>query len=160
MRASATERNRTPAGQLVGRWTRMPREMLDHARPDLDQALSDRRELGAGKRAGLWDRGTHAIHQPEGGGVKNEPHLVGGGAVTRHAIRRQLRLVQLDQVLHLTALAIDVLVEMLRRALERGDDVADVDLLAHAGLSDLRLQRALQASRPLCAAASSCRPGT
>ena len=53
--------------------------------------------------------------------------------MTRHAIRRQLRLVQLDQVLHLPALAIDVLVKMLRRTLERGDDITDVDLLAQAG---------------------------
>ena len=65
--------------------------------------------------------------------VQDEPYLVGGCAVTRHAIRCQLRLVQLDQVFHLPALAIDGLVKVLRRACERGDDVADVDLLAHAG---------------------------
>src|SRR4029453_936565 len=66
--------------------------------------------------------------------------MIGGRAVTGHAIGRQLRLVQLDQVLHLPALAIDVLIKMLRRALERSDDVTDVDLLAHAGLSPDRLQ--------------------
>jgi hypothetical protein len=38
----------------------------------------------------------------------------------------------LDQVLHLPALTIDVLIKMLRRAFERVDDMADVDLLAHA----------------------------
>ncbi len=116
--------------------------MLDHARPDLDQALSDGRELALRKWARLGDRGAHTMHQPEGGGVEDEPHLIGGRAVTRHAIRRQLRLVQLDQVLHLPALAIDVLIKVLRRALERGHDVTDVDFLAHAGLS--RLQRAFQ----------------
>src|SRR5437762_14019511 len=68
------------------------------------------------------------MHQPERGGVEDEPHLIGGRAVTRHAIRRQLRLMQLDQVLKLPALAVDVLVKVPRRALERGDDVADVDL--------------------------------
>ena len=73
------------------------------------------------------------MHQPERRGVEREPHLIGGRAVTRHAIRRQLRLVQLDQVFHLPALAVDVLVKMLRGALERSDDVADVDLLTHAG---------------------------
>jgi hypothetical protein len=36
------------------------------------------------------------MHQPERGGVENEPHLISRGAVTRHAIRRQLRFVQLD----------------------------------------------------------------
>jgi hypothetical protein len=49
------------------------------------------------------------MHEPECGGVEREPHLIGGRAVTRHAIRRQLRLVQLDQVFHLSALAVDVL---------------------------------------------------
>jgi hypothetical protein len=49
--------------------------------------------------------------------------------------------------LHLPALAVDVLVKMLRRTLERGDDVAGVDLLAHAGrggLSGVRLQRTFE----------------
>src|SRR5512144_3354512 len=117
-------------------------EMLDHARADLDQALSYRRELALGERIAPRDRGAHAMHQPERGGVEDEPHLIGGRAVTRHAIRRQLCLVQLDQVFHLPALAINILVEMPRRALERGDDVADVDLLAHPGLA--RLRRALE----------------
>jgi hypothetical protein len=104
-------------------------------RSDLDQALSERRELAIGERVGPRDRGAHPMHQPERGGVENETHLIGGRAMTRHAIRRQLRLVLLDQVLHLPALAVNVLVKVLRRAFERGDDMADVDLLAHAGLS-------------------------
>ncbi len=99
--------------------------MLDHARADLDQALSERRELALRKRARLGDRGAHTMHQPERCGVEDEPHLIGGRAVTRHAIRRQLRLVQLDQVLHLPALAIDILIKVLPRALERGHDVTD-----------------------------------
>jgi hypothetical protein len=82
-------------------------DVLDHARAYLDQTLADGRELAAGERIGARDRGAHAVHQPERGGVKNEPYLIGRCAVTRHAIRRQLRLVQLDQVLHLAALAID-----------------------------------------------------
>jgi hypothetical protein len=55
--------------------------MLDHARADLDQALSDRREFAAGKRVGLRDRGADAMHQPERGSVENEPDLIGGRAV-------------------------------------------------------------------------------
>ena len=50
----------------------------------------------------------------------------------------------------------DVLVKVLRCALERGDDIADVNLLAHAGFSGDRLQRALEPShhfaRPIPAA--------
>jgi hypothetical protein len=30
--------------------------MFDHARPDLDQALAERRELATGERVRLWDR--------------------------------------------------------------------------------------------------------
>ncbi len=121
--------------------------MLDHARADLDQALAEGRELSDRERVCLRNGGAHAVHQPECSSVECEPHLIGRRTVTRHAVRRQLRLVQLDEVLHLPALAVDVLVKVLRRALERGDDVADVHLLAHSGRSGLagvRLQRTLQ----------------
>jgi hypothetical protein len=63
-------------------------------------------------------------YQPERGRVEDEPYLIGRRAVTRHAIRRQLGLVQLDRVLHLPALAVHVLVKVLRGARERGDDIA------------------------------------
>jgi hypothetical protein len=33
------------------------------------------------QRARPRDRGADAMHQPERGGVKNEPHLIGGRAV-------------------------------------------------------------------------------
>ena len=99
MRPRATVRN-SAALRAAGRQLNADAgEMLDHARADLDQALAYRRELAAGERIAPRDRGAHAMHQPERGGVEDEPHLIGGRAVTRHAIRRQLRLVQLDQVL-------------------------------------------------------------
>jgi hypothetical protein len=41
------------------------RDVLDHTRPNLDQAVSDRRELGAGERARPRDRDAHAVHQPD-----------------------------------------------------------------------------------------------
>jgi hypothetical protein len=46
-------------------------------------------------------------------------------------------------------LAVNVLVKVLRRALERGDDIADADLLAHPGLSGDRLQRTFEPSHHL-----------
>jgi len=91
------------------------------------------RQLGTGERVCRRNRSAHPMHQPVRGSVEYEPDLIGDRAVTRHAIRRELRFVQLDQVFHLSALAVDVFIQMLRRAFERGDDVADVDLLAHAG---------------------------
>jgi hypothetical protein len=48
------------------------RDMFDHARADLDQAFPDRRELSRRKRARLRDRGTHAMHQLERGGVEGD----------------------------------------------------------------------------------------
>jgi hypothetical protein len=54
----------------------------------------------------LRDRGAYGVHQPERGGVQHQPHLIGSPAVTRHAIQGELRLVQLDQILYLSALEI------------------------------------------------------
>src|SRR5262252_7707763 len=74
------------------------RSVFDHARSDLDQALTYRCELSLGQRTGLRDGGAHAMHQPEGRGVEDEPHLIGGRVMARHAVREELRLVQFDQV--------------------------------------------------------------
>ena len=79
------------------------RSVFDHARSDLDQALTYRCELSLGQRAGLGDGGAHAMHKPERGGVQNKPHLIGSRVMARHAVREELRLVQFDQVLHLVA---------------------------------------------------------
>lgn len=69
-----------PPGSLLATGRGL-REVLDHARADLDQAFPDGRELALGERARLRDRGAHAMHQPERGGVADEPHLIGGRAV-------------------------------------------------------------------------------
>src|SRR6516165_990597 len=70
------------------------RSVFDHARSDLDQALTYHCELSLGQRAGLGDGGAHAMHKPERGGVQNKPNLVGSCVMARH----ELRLVQFDQV--------------------------------------------------------------
>jgi hypothetical protein len=54
------------------------RSVFDHARSDLDQALTYRCELSLGQQTGLRDGGAHAMHQPERRGVQNKPHLIGG----------------------------------------------------------------------------------
>jgi hypothetical protein len=60
--------------------------------------------------------------------VQHEAHLIGDGGMAGRAIRRQLRLVQLDQVLGLPARAIQAVVDPLGRAVfEIGDDEADVE---------------------------------
>ena len=73
--------------------------VTDHPRAELYQALAYRCEFSVRQWVRLRDGGAHAMHQPERRGMEDEPHLIGGGAVTRHAIRGELRLVQLDQIL-------------------------------------------------------------
>jgi hypothetical protein len=54
IRPSATARNSARSGRLVGNAN--ARDMFDHARRDLDQTLTERRELATGERVRLWDR--------------------------------------------------------------------------------------------------------
>jgi hypothetical protein len=56
-RTERDDLNNAPTGQLVGSWTDA-RNVLDDARADLDQALSERRELPIGERVGPRDRGV------------------------------------------------------------------------------------------------------
>ena len=44
------------------------------------------------------DRVTQIKHQPIGGGMQNEPHLIGERRSTGSAVRRQLAFVQFDQI--------------------------------------------------------------
>ena len=82
------------------------RAMCSIARTNLDQALSDRRELGGGERA-LSEGPRHACRASARTPAvwRTSRNLIGRRAVARHAIRHQLGLVQLDQVFHLPALA-------------------------------------------------------
>jgi len=73
------------------------------------------------------DSVTQFEHQPIGGGVQNKPHLIGERCTTGSAVRRQLALVQFDQIFHLSARAIERVVDMFWRAIgDVGDDVADI----------------------------------
>ena len=72
---------------------------LDHAGGDFQQAQPYCRELSLRQIARFGNRIAHREHQPVGSGVEYEPNLIGDGGTTGRAIGRQLRLVQLDQVL-------------------------------------------------------------
>jgi hypothetical protein len=72
--------------------------VLDDARAHLEQPFADGREFRFRERVGLRNGVAHGESQPVGGGVKREPHLIGRRAVTRHTVRRQLRLVQLSVI--------------------------------------------------------------
>ena len=101
---------------------------LSDASPELEQPEADRGELGSGEAVGGRDGVAHGEHQPVGGGVQDEPHLVGGGVPAGCAVGGKLGLVQLDQVLCLPAGAVQVGVEPGGRAGgDVRDDIADVE---------------------------------
>ena len=101
---------------------------LDDAGGDLDQAQAQCRELGPRQVARRGNGVADSEHQPIGAGVQDEAHLIGDWRATRCAIGGKLRFVQLDQVLGLTARAIEAVVKPFRRAVrEIGDDEADVE---------------------------------
>ena len=79
--------------------------------------------------------------------MQDEPHLVGGRGPAAGAVRGELGLVQLDQVLGLAALAVELGVEPLGRAgRDVGHHVADVE--AQAGGLDAGGDAALPGPRP------------
>ena len=63
-------------------------------------------------------------HQPIGAGVQDEAHLIGDWRATRCAIGGKLRFVQLDQVLGLTARAIEAVVKPFRDWCDDSDEAA------------------------------------
>ena len=91
VRAGAGEGDAHPAGGL------------GDAGGDLQEPEPDRRELGLGESMCLGNGIAHGEDQPIGGGVKDEPHLVGGGGSAAGAVGGELGLVQLEQVLGLAA---------------------------------------------------------
>ncbi len=93
-----------------------PRGGLGDAGGNLEQAQAQGRELGAGERLGPGDCITHRQHQPVGGGVQHQAHLVGQGRPTTGAIRGKLALVELDQVLRLAPGTVERVVEPLGAA--------------------------------------------
>ena len=98
-----------------------------HAGADLEQARPEGRELGPGERHPAGHGIAEGEHQPVGRGVQDEAELVGERALAGGAVRRELALVQLDEVLGLAAGAVDIFVEMAGVSAERGDDVAGIE---------------------------------
>ena len=102
---------------------------LGDAGGDLEQRDADGVELGIAPERQLRRQATQRQHQPVGGGVDHQAELVGGRLGAGRAIRREVQLVGFDQVLGLSARAVDLLIEMLGGAGEIGDDEAGVGAL-------------------------------
>src|SRR5450432_168173 len=97
---------------------------------DFEKPEPDRCELGRGQITRLRDGVAHSEDEPIGGGVENEADLVGERRAAAGAVGGELGLVQFDQVLGLSAGAIETVVNPLGRAdAQAGDDVTDVEPL-------------------------------
>ena len=132
-RARRRERSGEPPEQVGfgtsgGEGETHPAGCLDDAGGDLDQAQTQSGELGPRQVARRGNGVADSEHQPIGASVQDEAHLIGDWRPARRAMGGKLRLVQLDQVLGLTARAIKAVVKPLRRPMrEIGDDEADVE---------------------------------
>ena len=73
-------------------------------------------ELGRCQIARLRDGVAHGEDEPIGGGVEDKADLVGERRAAAGAVGGELGLVQLDQVLGLSACAIETVVDPLGRA--------------------------------------------
>ena len=101
---------------------------LDDASAYFQKFFAQGRELGDDQRMSFGDIVTQIEHQPICGGVQDEPHLIGERRKTGSSIRRQLALVQFDQIFHLPTRAIERVVDMLGRSFrDVGDDEADIE---------------------------------
>jgi hypothetical protein len=96
---------------------------------NLDQGEAQGVELGGAPERGLGRQAAERVQEPVGGGVDQQPELVGGGPGAGGAVGGEVQLVRLDQVLRLPALAVDRLVKPARRAGDIGDDEAGIGAL-------------------------------
>ena len=77
--SAATERKSAASGQALAKAMRMRLSVFISRAAPLGQAGADGGELGGSECHGLWQGAANRPHQPIGGGVKNEPHLIGIG---------------------------------------------------------------------------------
>ena len=110
-RLRATPRNNSASGQAAGKRDADPCRRLGDASCDLEQAQPQGGELGGGERLRLGDGVAHRQHEPVGGGVQHEADLVGERGSAAGAVRRELALMELDQVFRLSARAVERIVE-------------------------------------------------
>jgi hypothetical protein len=78
---------------------------LGYPRGNFDQTEPQGRELGNGEGLRSGNRVTQRKQEPKGTGVQHEANLVGQRRATTGAVRGELRLVPLDEVLYLAARA-------------------------------------------------------
>ena len=85
--------------------------LLDHPGADLEKFLPEGGELAPGERHPARHRVAKREHQPVGGGVEDQPELVGKRALAGGAVGGELDLVLLDQVLGLAVRTVGPFIE-------------------------------------------------
>src|ERR1700677_1611372 len=101
---------------------------FDDAGGDLDQPQAQGRELGVGEIARFRDGVANGEHEPIGRCVQREADLICDRGTTGRSIGSELRLVQFNEVLGLSARAIEGVVDPFGRAVfDVGDDEAGVE---------------------------------
>lgn len=86
------------SGQDVGRCRRIW-VFVSTTRGDLDEAQSQRVELGDCKARAFRHRGAQAPHKPVGAGMQEQPELVGRRSCAGGAVGGEVRLPRLNAVL-------------------------------------------------------------
>src|SRR6266851_1843086 len=128
--AAAMWRINAASGQAAAKARRTREAISTNPRAELQEPQANGVELGGGERVCLGDCITDGEHEPVGGSVQDQPHLVGERITAAGAVGGELRLVQFDQVLGLASGAVERLVKILcRSGLQAGDDEADVEAL-------------------------------
>ena len=112
----------------VGRWQRDLDAGDEFSNPggDLDEGEAQSVELGVAPKRGLRRQAAQGVQEPVGGGMDQEPELIGGRLGARRSVGGEVQLVRLDRILGLAATAVEDLVEPARGAGEVGDDEAAV----------------------------------
>jgi hypothetical protein len=90
-----------PAGlmRIAGRQGHLdPGFQLGDPGGDLDQDQADRVELSGAPERGLGRQTAQRVQEPVGGGVDQQPELVGRGAGAGGPVGGEVQLVRLDQV--------------------------------------------------------------
>src|SRR3974390_3051434 len=106
-KAPARPRNSPACGQAVASASLM-RLAVSTMRAPIFSSFS--RKVANSATGSGWGLGVGARHftlEQIGGGVQNEPHLIGERRAAGGSIRRQLALVQFDQIFHLAARTIE-----------------------------------------------------
>ena len=111
LRRATASSNSALSGQAVERWIATRRVLAGDHGADLQQFQADGAGLGPGHLGACQGQPPDRLHQAISQGGQDQAELIGPPFVTRGAVGEQIKLLLLDAVLHLAALAVQAIVE-------------------------------------------------